>query len=180
MKNGFLHFRISSLTTMGVLFLVLFPQIVFSQENQDSTAKEVKNAGYIAKMDTVISVRLNVNNEHERFLLLGSDFKYDIRPNIFFSNRVSVNYRFISLGVGFTLRFIPGNNGNVLQGKTKAFFLRMNINTNHWLQELQYGSVKGFYLYNTGDYIEGWDKGTDPNNPVPLPSGHHGKGSHCL
>jgi hypothetical protein len=75
MKNGFLHFRPSFLRSMAVLVLFLLPQIVFSQENQDSTSKPVKSAGYIAKMDTVISVRLNVNNEHERFLLVGSDFK---------------------------------------------------------------------------------------------------------
>jgi hypothetical protein len=167
MKIGFLRFRRSSLIFPVVLFLFLFSQIVFSQGKQDSTAKPVNNAGYIAKMDTVISVRLNVNNEHERFLLLGSDFKYDIRPNIFFSNRISFNYRFISLGVGFTLRFLPGNNGNELQGKTKAFFLRLNINTKYWLQELQFGRIIGFYLYNTGDYIEGWNKGTDPNIQFP-------------
>lgn len=157
--------RNDSLLYFPVLFL--FPQIVLSQDKQDSVLKTVKDVVYIARMDTVISVRLNLNNEHERFILQGSDFKYDIRPNIYFSNRLSVNYRIISLGFGFTLRFIPGNNGNELQGKTKAFFLRLNINTSHWLQELQFGRIKGFYLYNTGDYIMDWNKGTDPYIQFP-------------
>ncbi|MFZ4522962.1 MAG: DUF4421 family protein [Bacteroidales bacterium] len=135
--------------------------------NKDTLALTNVKKRYIAKMDTVISLRLNLNNEHERFVLHGDDFKYDFRPNIFFGNRLSVNYRFISLGFGFALRFIPGNNGNELQGKTSAYFFRLNLFTTHWAQELQFGRTKGFYLFNTGDYSPGWKKGTDPYIQFP-------------
>jgi hypothetical protein len=149
------------------LLLLFSQQVVFSQAAQDSAGTANPAAKYIGKMDTVISLRLNVNNEHERFVLEGSDFTYDIRPNIYFSNRISVNYRIISLGLGFTLRFLPGNNGNEMQGRTKGFNLRLNISTNHWLQELQFGKIIGFYLFNTGDFNTDWIKGTDPYIQFP-------------
>ncbi len=156
----------------GVAFCILacllvWPHSVFSQSGTDTLSSRPAETRYFEKMDTVISVRLNLNNEHERFVLNGDDFRYDIRPNIILGNRISVNYRIFSLGVGFKLNFIPGNKGNSLQGKTKAFFLRMNIFTRHWLQELQFGRVTGFYLYNSGDYITGWTRGTDPYIQFP-------------
>ena len=149
---------------MVVLFL---PSVVFSRSGVDSVKVKPKITSYIAKMDTVISIRLNFNNEHERFVLNGNDFKYDLRPVFFFSNRLSFNYRIISFGFGFRLKFIPGNKSNSLTGSSKAFFLRLGIFTKHWQQELQFGRMQGFYLFNTGDYVPGWTKGTDPYIQFP-------------
>jgi len=43
----------------------------------------------------------------------------------------------------------------------------LNLFTDHWSQELQFGRTKGFYLYNTGDYNSGWVKGADPYIQFP-------------
>ncbi len=82
-------------SSWNILILLLFPLNGFSQSMQDSAPKTTRDSAYLAKMDTVISIRLN-------------------------------------------------------------------INTRHWLQELLFGRVQGFYLYNTGDFLNGWSRGTDP------------------
>jgi hypothetical protein len=155
------------LRSLAVTCVFLLSQSLYSQQTIDSGYLKPEGTRYIARMDTVMSIRLNFNNEHERFLLNGSDFRYDIRPSFFFSNRISFNYRIISFGVGFRLRFLPGNNGNSLTGNSKGFFLRLGIFTKHWQQELQFGRMQGFYLFNTGDYMPGWTKGTDPYIQFP-------------
>jgi hypothetical protein len=118
-------------------------------------------------MDTIISLRLNVNSEYEQFEVKGDNFLYDIRPNISLSSKISVNYRYISFGIGFTPKFIPGNDDNTMKGKTKAFSLGINISARHLQQDLQGLHVKGFYLHNTEDFDPGWQEGTDPYTQFP-------------
>jgi len=149
------------------IFLLIFPFQTSAQNRSDSTRLNTAASGYIEKMDTIISIRANINSEYERFTLSTDNNYYDIRPNISLSSKISVNYRFISFGIGFTPKFIPGNNDNDLKGKTNAFSLGFNISTNHLLQDLQAIHVKGFYLYNTGDYETDWQEGIDPYTQFP-------------
>lgn len=151
-----------------ILSLLLFsPGLTFSQNPDKSSSVPDKSGEWITRMDTVISLRLNFNNEYDRFLLRGIDQSYDIRPTILISNRVSVNYRFISLGVGWTMRFLPWNQGSNRKGSTKAFYLRFNLFTTYIQQELQYGRITGFYLHNTEELIDGWDLHVDPFHQMP-------------
>ena len=133
-------------------------------KGSDSLKQPVK---YIAKVDTIISVKLNLNTEFEQFLQTVNDVTYDIRPNITLGTKLSFSYRFISFGIGFKPKFIPGNNDNDMQGKTKVFGFGTNIITSHWMQELQFNYIKGFYLYNTGDFDPNWEEGTDPYIQLP-------------
>lgn len=150
------------LAALVMLLAAAWPGLVRSQDQAGTVPSRQAPGEYITKMDTVISLRLNFNNEYDQFMLQGAGQRYDIRPSLFVSNRLSVNYRFISLGLGFTLRFLPGNDGNDMRGSTRSFYLRMNLFLNRWFQELQYGKVTGFYVYNTGDLIPGWEKGEEP------------------
>ena len=124
-------------------------------------------ARYFEKVDTLITVKLNVSNEFELFKQEGDHFVYDIRPNIRLRNKLNFSYRYISFGIGFTPKFIPGNNDNAEQGKTKAFAFGLAINTSHLIQELSVGRVEGFYLHNSGDFVAGWEKGKDPYLQLP-------------
>ena len=54
-----------------------------------------------------------------------------------------------------------------MQGKTKALSLGLTILTQHWMQDLQFAYVKGFYLHNTADFEPGWNKGEDPYLLLP-------------
>jgi hypothetical protein len=166
--SDFFRGGMSSFLLPFLLFmLACHPFPTRSQHIADSVPKPSPAVGYISKMDRVVSIRLNFNNEYDQFILHGQDQNYDVRPSLSVSNRISVNYRFISLGVGFTLRFLPGNHGNDKQGQTRTFYLRMNLFLNHWFQELQYGKLTGLYVSNTSDFIPGWDDDKDPYIQFP-------------
>jgi hypothetical protein len=150
-----------------LLLLVHYPGQVSAQNNADTIVVEKSISKYIDKVDTIISVKLNLNTEFEQFLQIVNDVTYDIRPNITLGTKFSFSYRFISFGFGFKPKFIPGNNDNDMQGKTKVFGFGTNIITSHWMQELQFAYIKGFYLYNTGDFFPEWEEGTDPYIQLP-------------
>jgi hypothetical protein len=157
--------KLPALKTVVLIALIGIPIAAFSQNRSDST--QAISAKYIGKVDTIISIKLNVNTEYEQFEERGSNFYYDIRPNISLSTKLSFSYRFISFGIGFKPKFIPGNNDNDMQGTTKALSFGLNILTQHWMQDLQFAYVKGFYLHNTADFEPGWNKGEDPYLLLP-------------
>lgn len=161
-------FEIKQTIILLAFFLWFFlPMPAFSQDKKDSIPITTTTRPYILKFDTLLSISYNVNSEFDFFEVLGDDFDYDIRPNISFSNKLSFSYRFVILKLGFKPKFFPGNNDNDLQGKTKAYSVNFNYFSRHWLQELKYGYVKGFYLHNTGDFEQEWIKGTDPYIQFP-------------
>ena len=151
------------------LLFSIYSGSVFAQNNTDTTIVSKQSNRYIAKVDTIISVKLNINSEFEQFEVNGDDFYYDIRPNVSLSSKISFSYRFISFGIGFKPKFIPGNNDNDMQGKTRTLSFGVNIITKHWLQELSFGYITGFYLHNTADYppTPDWIKGEDPYIQFP-------------
>ncbi len=147
--------------------LIFFPGLLLSQNPENRASAPDQTVEWITRMDTVISLRLNFNNEYDRFLLRGIDQSYDIRPTVLISNRISVNYRFISLGAGWTMRFLPWNQGSERKGSTEAFYLRFNLFTTFIQQELQYGRITGFYLHNTEELIDDWNLHVDPYHQMP-------------
>jgi hypothetical protein len=160
----------SKITERFILVFIFLSLVVFNQvysqkiSGSDSLNLPVR---YIDKVDTIISVKLSVNTEFEQFIQEANDVTFDIRPNIALGTKLSFSYRFISFGIGFKPKFIPGNNDNDMQGKTKVLSFGTNIVTKHWMQELQFAYVKGFYLYNTGDFDPDWEEGTDPYIQLP-------------
>ena len=164
-RNQIFHFVSSKLFVLFALIMVLS---TLAANSQSDTLIQIKNVNnYILHYDSVISVRINANSEIDFFEIKGDGFYYDIRPNVSISNKISLNYRFISLAFGFTPKFIPGNNDNDMEGKTKAFSLGLQLHPNHWLQEFKYAKIKGFYLYNTADNNAGWTPGKDPYIQFP-------------
>ena len=140
---------------------------LFSQSVTDSIPSKQNTSLYIFKYDTLLSIGFSVNSEFDFFEIDGDDFYYDIRPNISFTNKLSISYRFLTLKLGFKPKFFPGNNSNDMQGKTKMFRVDLNYYSKHWFQDLHYVFVKGFYLHNTGDFDSDWVSGTDPYIQFP-------------
>lgn len=165
-ENLFQHRYTISLFSI-FLFFTNFTCQLSAQKVSDSILITKPALVYIAKVDTIISVKLNVNTEFEQFMQQVNDVSYDIRPNIALGVKLAFSYRFISFGIGFKPKFIPGNNDNDMQGKTKTLSFGTNIITSHLMQELQFAYIKGFYLYNTGDFVPGWEEGTDPYHQLP-------------
>lgn len=152
---------------LTVFLCFLFPMSVFSQDKQDSILIAKESQLYIQSYDSLLTIGYNVNSEFDFFEVRGNDFYYDIRPNINFSNQLSLSYSYITLRLGFKPKFFPGNNDNDLQGKTESISVKLNLFSQHWLQELKYGYVKGFYLHNTGNFELDWIEGKDPYIQFP-------------
>jgi hypothetical protein len=150
-----------------LLFLAFYSNQAFTQNVADSTHISKPAIVYLVKVDTIISVKLNANTEFEQFVQTVNNVTYDIRPNITLGTKIAFSYRFISFGIGFKPKFIPGNNDNDMQGKTRTLSFGTNIITSHWMQELQFAYIRGFYVHNTGDFFPEWVEGTDPYIQLP-------------
>ena len=158
------YFRITSLS---LIVLHITVSALRGQSDSLNSTVLTPTIKYIEKADTMITVKLNANNEFEFFKQEGDHFAYDLRPNIKLSNKLAFNYRMISFGIGFAPKFIPGNNDNAEQGKTKAFAFGLAVNSSHLIQDLQIGRIQGFYLHNSTDFVPGWEKGKDPYLQLP-------------
>ena len=147
--------------TLIILIFNCFLYQSYAQNSSDTLIQIKAHGRYFDPLDSIFSLRLNINSEFEQFYVKGENFTYDIRPNIYLSNRISFSYRFINFGYGFTPRFIPGNNDDTLKGTSDVFSFGLGFHLSHWSQEAQYLKAKGFYLHNTDEVIPDWEKGED-------------------
>jgi len=141
--------------SLKVLLLTLFfcyPFVFIGQIDSISKPKEINTLDFIENLNQQVNIKLDVDSDYERFDQKGSNFEYDIRPNIALKSKLSFSYKFISFGITYLPKFIPGNNDDEQKGKTKVFGIGLNLNLKHWIQDLKYSDVKGFYLYNSGDF----------------------------
>jgi hypothetical protein len=142
-----------------VILLLLFLQPAFSV-NPDSLAI-IKGNGKIEAMDNYLSLRISISNDIEGFALTSDQTFYNIQPNISTESTLSFNYRFISFSLKFAPSFLPGNNDDNLKGVTKTGGINVNLIFDHLIQSLSYSHTTGYYLKNSGDYLENWTEGKD-------------------
>lgn len=133
---------------------------------QPSDTLMKKASLYVERFDTLINIKVSLNNDYEKLESSGKGFYYDIRPNIAVATRVSFDYKFISFGFGFTPRFLPGNGDARINGKTKNLSFGTRLQFNHWMQDFEISGIKGFYVANTEDLKTDWKSG-DPNVILP-------------
>lgn len=149
------------------IFIILFSGSMSVAQNEIDTIQAKNNLVFIRTFDTLINLKLNIHSEYERFMQDdGAGYHVDLRPNISLSNKISVSYRYISFGFSFAPKFIPGNNDNDIQGKTRGWSFGFGLN-GRIVQDLNVGFVKGFYLKNTQDFIPDWIEGNDPYILLP-------------
>ena len=116
---------------LKVLFLTLFfcyPFVLIGQIDSISNPKKVNMSGFIKDLNHQVNIKLDVDSDYERFDQTGSNFEYDIRPNIALKSKLSFSYKFISFGITYLPKFIPGNNDDDQKGKTKVFGIGLNLN----------------------------------------------------
>jgi hypothetical protein len=153
---------------LNVLIFLFVPAMLIAQENTKELKSEKEFNTYIEKKDTSFNFKLAIYNLDERFEVSGSGFHYKIQPNFTLKTKFFFSYRFLTLAFAVAPRFIPGNGDNDLKGKTKSFTINLNLITKHWVQDLQYNHMAGFYLANTSDYESpGWEEGKDPYIQFP-------------
>ncbi len=122
------------------LFLFLLPVITMAQLEEDYSSNS-----YFAKMNNTLNLRLDLDNDVRSFEYQGIDDDYSIEPNTNLRMGVAVNYRFISLKIGFSPKFLQADDTD-LKGKTNIFKLALNIFYKDILQNFDFNQVKGYYV----------------------------------
>lgn len=137
------------------IFLVILPVISLAQMEEDFSFNS-----YFAKMNNTLNLRLDLDNDVRSFEYEGIDEDYSIEPNTNLRMGIAINYRFISLKIGFSPKFLEANDSN-LKGNTKIFRLSLNIFFKDFYQNFDYNQVRGYYVSGINDPIVGDLQGTD-------------------
>lgn len=140
-----------------LLLLLIYYSDCLGKQLPDSLKGKPKL--FLERFDTLINVKVSLNNDYEKLENTGRDFYLDLRPNIAVATRFTFDYKFISFSFGFTPRFLPGNNDLQMKGSTKNLSLGTQLHLNHWIQDFEVSGVKGFYVANTKDYNSSWEEG---------------------
>lgn len=143
-----------------VILFSVFTSSAMATAATDSL-KHQQDTTYIKHYEDKLIVKLDLDNDYVRFKITGNDFKYDIRPNLGPNRTLSFSYRWAYFGVSYLPDFIVGNKWNERRGETTGFGAGAGITAPRFLLDIQYTQAKGFYLYNTSDYVPGWDFGSD-------------------
>lgn len=129
-----------------------------SQVKQDSTK--------IISYEDQVMVGFNLDTNVEDFIANykngDEEFTTEFSNNNKIRTSLSLDYKFISVALGFTPRFIPGNGEDDLKGKSSFLDFRIRFFPKNFIQTLYYKNVKGFYLKNMKDFDPEWRKGIDP------------------
>ena len=156
------------------LFVFLIVVLDFCSVKAQTQAGKVQFSGkrqydtsYVQRYSDKIVAKLDVDSDVDQYLIQGSNFKYDIRPNAGVSKLLSFNYRYAYLAVSYLPSIIAPNRLNDQRGETSGFGVGTGLSTPRLVADISYKKVKGFYLHNTGDVDPGWDSSSDPYIQFP-------------
>lgn len=116
--------------------------------------EDYSSSSYFAKMNNTLNLRLDLDNDVRSFEYEGVDDNYSVEPNTNLRLGVAINYRWISLKIGFSPKFLQADDSE-LKGKTKIFKLSLNIWYKDFMQNFDYNQVKGYYVSGFEDQVLG-------------------------
>jgi hypothetical protein len=115
----------------------------------------------------LINLKLDFHSNNEWFEVTQPGPDFDIRPNVAVSNKLSFNYKFLSVGYSYVPKIYPGNNDDELKGNTRASGLSFSFSFDKWLHDVRLGKIQGLYLHNTADHVPGFMEGQTPYAQLP-------------
>lgn len=115
----------------------------------------------------LINLKLDFHSNNEWFEVTQPGEDFDIRPNVAISNKLSFNYKFLSVGYSYVPKIYPGNNDDDLKGNTRANGLSFSLTFDNWLHDVRLGKIQGLYLHNSEDHIPGFVEGQTPYAQLP-------------
>ncbi len=122
------------------LFIILFSYFSFSQNSEDDYSFE-----YIETMNNKLNMKFELDNDIQSFRFDDEIISYTVKPNTGLRTSISANYRFLTLRVGYSPKFLEDSNSE-LRGNTKIFKINMTLFMKNWMQTLEYNSTKGYYV----------------------------------
>ena len=138
-----MNWRKSILVISLLLFGVNF---TIGQTARDTTWKR---SDFIANTNDYFSLKLDAHNETNR-LQFSADNYYDIRPNTDVRNRLSFNYKWLTVGVSFRIKSFFGNDDKT-KGDTETSSINFALNFDRWAVNFNHTNQTGYYLANSSD-----------------------------
>jgi len=146
------------------LFICIFHLPVFAQTNNDTSvlAKNTSiDSSYIKYYDQYLNVTAGWSTRNTRYIVSYSQFytRFVLSPketNQFF---LGLDYSFLYLYYSFTPQLFNLNRADTIKGDSKRSTFGTGFSFKQWHINLDYQSVKGYYLRNTNEFIPGWIKG---------------------
>jgi len=135
-----------------VIFTLFFAVFCNAQEN-----------GYTYDFSGKINVKLGLDTNSFSYKVSNSTDSsfYELKPNESVRTTASLQYKFIGLTVGFSPKFLNNNEDEVLKGESDINTIQLRLFIKQFIQEFNYYKIGGFYIENTGDFIDGWIKDQD-------------------
>ena len=121
-----------------------------------------KDTLYVENYSHKINIKTSLELEEQilKVTNLNTLNDYSLGQNEVGKLAFSLNYNILGIKVGFSPNFLK-NDFN-LKGPSKFRHYRLRVYFPKLYQQFYYYRTKGFYVKNTEDYIENWEKGKDP------------------
>ena len=143
-----------------ISLLVLLLLNISNVLSQNETKKD--SALIISYTDKII-IKANIDTQTDSYSFQSeNDADFRLSANNQFRLVLSLDYEFIGASIGFSPKFLPGNNDNDLKGESSYEDYNFRFFLGNWTQEVQYKKVEGFYVENTNDFIPIWVDGDYP------------------
>lgn len=141
------------------LFFFISSILINAQKKRDS-------ANFIS-YESDIMIRSNFYTNREIYFFTYNDQELDIRTNNRLYTSISLDYEIISVALSFAPDVFVRSKDENLKGKSSFSQISFSMFPRNFIQTVSYKRNKGFYLKNTGDYIENWKEGIDPYIKLP-------------
>lgn len=109
-----------------------------------------KRSDFIADTDEYLSFKINGFNEVDRLQIVSNNY-FDLRPNTDVRNRLSVNYKWLTVGFSFRVPTLFGND-DLTKGETETSGFSTAVNLDKWSFSLDYNKNIGYYLENSENF----------------------------
>jgi len=109
---------------------------------------------YITRLDTLLHLQSWISkNQLEYTLVYNKDFKLVLAPNVTNNLSFGFSYRYLDLGFSFSPHFLNRGQDDDKKGKTEQFSFGTGFSIHRFKLNLDFSSVKGFYLKNSADFL---------------------------
>lgn len=142
-----------------ISFLVI---LLLNISNAVSQNERIKDSTSILSFTDKIIIKANLDTQTDSYSIQSeNNSELHLSANNQFRLLLSLDYEFIGASIGFSPKFLPGNNDNDLKGESTYEDYSFRFFLGNWTQEFQYKKVQSFYVENTNDFIPNWIDGQD-------------------
>jgi hypothetical protein len=135
------------LRLVGLLLLLVSGASIHAQTVRDSTWKR---SDFIANTDQYFSLKLDAHNERDQLEFV-TERTIVLRPNTDIRNRLSFNYKWLTLGFSFTVPNLYGNDDEQ-KGNTETSGFRFALNFDRFSVSFNHSDFTGYYIENSRDF----------------------------